>query len=165
AMPRDIHPDVCQLKGVTLYDIDDLQGVVDKHLHARESAAKYADRIIDEEIISFLKWHNSLYVIPTIVALQQKAEQIRESQLNHALERMGGLTQKQEKAVRSLANSIINQLLHIPITNLKELADTGQGHLYTETLRNLFDLDVSEETNTAFRIVKRPGQILQGGLE
>ena len=165
AMPRDIHPDVRRLKGVTLYDIDDLQGVVDKHLHARELAAKQADRIIDEEIIRFLKWHNSLYVVPTIVALQQKAEQIRETQLNQALERMGGLTQKQEKVVRSLANSIVNQLLHAPIINLKELADTRQGHLYTETLQNLFDLDVSDETNAAFRIVKHSGQVLQGGLE
>ncbi len=164
ALPRDIHPDVRRLAGVSLYDIDDLQGVVDKHLHARELAAKQAEKIIEEETGQFLKWHNSLYVIPTIVALQEKAEQIKETQLKRALERLGGLTQKQEKAVRSLANSIVNQFLHIPITNLKELADTRQGHLYTETLQDLFELDVSEETNT-LRIVKHPGQISQGGRE
>jgi glutamyl-tRNA reductase (EC 1.2.1.70) len=164
ALPRDIHPDVRQLEGVTLYDIDDLRGVVDKHHHARELAAKQAEKIVDEEIIQFLKWHNSLYVIPTIVALQEKAEEIKKIQLNRALERLGSLTQKQEKVVRSLANSIVNQFLHIPLTNLKDLADTRHGHLYTETLQNLFDLDVSEETNT-LRVVKHPGHIRQGGRE
>ncbi|MHB8125816.1 MAG: glutamyl-tRNA reductase [Desulfitobacteriaceae bacterium] len=163
AVPRDIHPDAGKLEGVTLYDIDDLQGVVDKHHHARELAAKQADKIIDDEMIKFLKWHNSLYVIPTIISFQQKAEQIKETQLNRALERLGGLTPKQEKVVRSMANSIVNQLLHIPITNLKELADTRQGHLYTEILQNLFDLDVSEETNYSSPMVKHPGQVSQGG--
>jgi glutamyl-tRNA reductase len=165
AMPRDIHPDVRLLPGVSLYDIDDLQGVVDKNLHARELAAKQAEKIINEELSRFLKWHNSLYVIPTIVAIQQKAEQIKDAQLSHALERLGVLTPKQEKIVRSLANSIVNQLLHHPITNLKELADTRQGHLYYEALQDLFELEVVEETSTSFRIVKHPGQVQQGGLE
>lgn len=165
AVPRDIHPDVSDLDGVTLYDIDDLQGVIDKHHHAREIAATLADKIIDEEMTQFLKWHNSLYVIPTIVALQQKAEEIKEVQLNRALDRMGGLTQKQEKAVRSLANSLVNQLLHTPITNLKEFADTRQGHLYTEILQNLFDLDVSEETKHSPSILQHPGHVRRGGIE
>ncbi len=165
AVPRDIHPDVRDLDGVTLYDIDDLQGVVDKHHHARELAAILADKIIDEEMAQFLKWHNSLYVIPTIVAFQQKAEQIKEAQLNRALERMGGLTEKQEKAVRSMANSIVNQLLHTPITNLKEFADTRQGHLYTEILQNLFDLDVSEEKNCSSRMIQHPAHVRHGGIE
>ncbi len=163
--PSRDNPSGCpRLAGVSLYDIDDLQGVVDKHLHAANWRQKQAEKIIEEETGQFLKWHNSLYVIPTIVALQEKAEQIKETQLKRALERLGGLTQKQEKAVRSLANSIVNQFLHIPITNLKELADTRQGHLYTETLQDLFELDVSEETNT-LRVVKHPGQISQGGRE
>ncbi len=171
AVPRDIHPDVRNLDGVTLYDIDDLQDVVDKHHHARELAATLAVKIIDEEMAQFLKWHNSLYVIPTIVALQQKAEQIKEVQLNRALERMGGLTQKQEKVVRSMANSIVNHLLHTPITNLKEFADTRQGHLYTEILQNLFDLNVSEETNhsseinRSTRMLQHPGHVRRGGIE
>ncbi len=99
------------------------------------------------------------------MALQQKAEEIKEVQLNRALERMGGLTQKQEKAVRSLANSIVNQLLHTPITNLKEYADTRQGHLYTEILQNLFDLDVCEETKRSSRMLQHPGHVRRGGIE
>lgn len=145
AVPRDIHPAVGAIEGISLYDIDDLRGVVDKHQHARELAAQEAEKIIEEEMAQFLKWHNSLFVIPTIIALQQKAREIKDAQVERAIQRMGTISPKQEKIIRSMANSIINQLLHIPITNLKEYANTRQGHLYTEILQNLFDLDVAEE--------------------
>lgn len=166
AVPRDIHPDVGLIPGVTLCDIDDLQGVVDRHQHERELAAIEAEKIIDEEMGQFLKWHNSLFVVPTITALQARGQEIKEQQLSRALERMGGLTDKQEKAVRSMANSIVNQLLHTPVTNLKKYADTRQGHLYTEILQNLFDLDVDEEMkNSLWMVGQQPGQVRQGRAE
>lgn len=145
AVPRDIHPDVANFEGVTLFDIDDLRGVVDQHQMAREQAAIFAERIIEEEMTQFLKWHNSLFVIPTIVALQQRAEEIKTSLLTSALDKLGEISPKQEKVVRSLANSIVTHLLHAPITNLKEFANSSQGHLYTEILQNLFNLEVDEE--------------------
>ncbi len=145
AVPRDIHPDIGGIPLITLFDIDDLRGVVDRHHQEREIAAANAEKIIDDEMELFLKWHNSLYVVPTILALQQKGEQIRDLQVERALGHLTGLTPKQEKVIRSMANSIVNHLLHLPIINLKEYANTSQGHLYTEILQNLFDLKVSEE--------------------
>jgi glutamyl-tRNA reductase len=166
AVPRDIHPDVGRIHNVTLFDIDDLRGVIDRHHQERELAAMNAEKIIDEEMQHFLKWHNSLFVVPTIVALQQKGQQIKDAQLERALERLGGLTPKQEKVVRSMASSIVNQLLHVPITNLKEYASTSQGHLYTEILQNLFDLDVEEETKRQMTIVNNhPGHVRHGRAE
>lgn len=145
AVPRDIHPEVGEIPHITLFDIDDLHGVVDRHHQEREIAAVNAEKIIEEEMIIFLKWHNSLFVVPTILALQQKGQKIKECQVERALEQLGGLTPKQEKIISSMASSIVNQLLHVPITNLKEYATTNQGHLYTEILQNLFDLEVREE--------------------
>ena len=167
AVPRDIHPDVARISGVTLFDIDDLRGVVDKHLQARELAALQAEKIIEEEMAQFLKWHNSLFVIPTIVALQNRGQEIKEAQLIRAMERLGSLTPKQEKIIRSMANSIVNQVLHTPITKLKEFADTRQGHLYTEILQNLFDLDVEEEKQSrpAWMVGQHPGQVRHGRAE
>lgn len=164
AVPRDIHPSVGDIPGITLYDIDDLRGVVDQHQQAREAAAHQAEGIIEEEMSQFLKWHNSLFVIPTIVALQERGQQIKEVQLARALERLGGLTPKQEKVVRSLANSIVNQILHTPIRNLKEYATTRQGHLYTEILQNLFDIDVQEEVERPLRILAQRS-LGKGGQE
>lgn len=166
AVPRDIHPEVGKIPLITLFDIDDLRGVVDRHHQERELAALSAEKIIEEEMSLFLKWHNSLFVVPTIVALQQKGQQIKDCQLDHALARLGGLTAKQEKIICSMANSIVNHLLHVPITNLKEYATTSQGHLYTEILQNLFDLDVEEEAKPSISLINQhPGQVRHGRAE
>lgn len=160
AVPRDIHPDVGQIPLITLFDIDDLRGVVDRHHQEREIAAVNAEKIIEEEMLIFLKWHNSLFVVPTILALQQKGQKIKDSQLSRALERLGELTPNQEKIISSMANSIVNHLLHGPITNLKEYATTSQGHLYTEILQNLFDLDVGDEDKRPnLTVNQNPGQV------
>ncbi len=160
AVPRDIHPDVGGIAHITLFDIDDLRGVIDHHHQEREIAAVNAEKIIEEEMLLFLKWHNSLFVVPTILALQQKGQKIKDAQVERALEHLGGLTPKQEKIIRSMANSIVNHLLHKPITNLKEYATTSQGHLYTEILQNLFDLDVGEEAKRPNLMVNQnPGQV------
>lgn len=160
AVPRDIHPDVGGIPLITLFDIDDLRGVVDRHHQERELAAVNAEKIIEEEMLRFLKWHNSLFVVPTILALQKKGQKIKNEQLNRALEHLGGLTPNQEKIISSMANSIVNHLLHGPITNLKEYAATSQGHLYTEILQNLFDLDVAEEEKRPkLTVNQNPGQV------
>lgn len=160
AVPRDIHPDVGEIPHITLFDIDDLRGVIDHHHQEREIAAANAEKIIEEEMLLFLKWHNSLFVVPTILALQKKGQKIKDAQVERALEHLGGLTPKQEKIVRSMANSIVNHLLHKPITNLKEYATTSQGHLYTEILQNLFDLDVGEEAKRPnLTVNQNPGQV------
>lgn len=160
AVPRDIHPEVGDIPLVTLFDIDDLRGVVDRHHQERELAAVNAEKIIEEEMLIFLKWHNSLFVIPTILALQQKGQKTKDAQLERALEQLGKLTPKQEKIIRSMANSIVTHLLHTPITNLKEYATTSQGHLYTEILQNLFNLDVKEEAKRPSLVVnKHPGHM------
>ncbi|HBV86367.1 MAG TPA: glutamyl-tRNA reductase [Desulfosporosinus sp.] len=155
AVPRDIHPDVGKIPQITLFDIDDLRGVVDRHHQERELAAQNAEKIIDEEMELFLKWHNTLYVVPTILALQEKGEKIRDLQVERALTHLSGLTPKQEKVIRSMANSIVNHLLHVPIINLKEYANTSQGHLYTEILQNLFDLNVRQEGSRPSLILKK----------
>ncbi|MBM7866410.1 glutamyl-tRNA reductase [Heliobacterium gestii] len=142
AVPRDIDPEVAQVSGVHLYDIDDLQHVIDKNLEERRKAALEAEEIIESEIAQFLRWLNSLFVIPTIVSLKQKGNQIREKELDRALGKLKHLTEKEKKLVGSLASSIVNQLLHDPITQLRQYAATPEGHLYSEILQNLFCLDV-----------------------
>lgn len=142
SVPRNINPSVKNIPNVVLYDIDDLQGVVDRNLAERQKAAVECEKIIAEEMKAFLKWHNSLFVIPTIVALKDKGNNVKEAELERALGRLGSLTEKQKKIIGSMASSIVNQLLHDPVTNLKEYAATPQGHLYTEILQNLFDLEI-----------------------
>lgn len=147
AVPRDIDPEVGNLPNAILYDIDDLQNVVDQNLEQRKRAASQAEKIIEEEINSFFKWLSSLFVIPTIVALKDKANKIKQQELNRALRRLQNLSEKEKNIVGAMANSIVNQLIHDPIVNLKKYASTHQGHLYTEILQNLFNLEVEDESS------------------
>jgi len=145
AVPRDIDPSVAGLPGIVLYDIDDLQGVVDQNLAWRSQVAVEAEGIIEEELDQFMQWLGTQFVVPTVSALKQWAEQIKQNELRRALNRLGELSAHDRKVVGSLANSIVNQLLHVPITRLKDYALTSKGHLYTEVLQNLFDLEVEDE--------------------
>ena len=145
AVPRDIDPDIKNIHGISLYDIDDLREVVDSHQSARELAALEAEKIISKEMDLFKDWHNSLSVLPTIAALQQRGEEIKSTLLNQAMPKLEGISPKQEKVIRALANSIINNLLHTPITTLKKVSNTPHGHLYTKVIQNSFALDLDVE--------------------
>lgn len=147
AVPRDIDPEVKNIQGISLYDIDDLRGVADSHQSARELAALEAEKIIIKEMELFKNWYSSLLVLPTIAALKQKGEKIKNTQLDHALSKLGELTPKQEKVIRSLANSIINKVLHDPILTLKNASDKPDGHLYARVIQNTFSLEVDESDN------------------
>ncbi len=142
AVPRDIEPAVGEMENVELTDIDGLKHVVDANLAEREIKAQEAENIIEEEIGSFFKWLSSLFVVPTIKSLRDKADAIKENELARAFNRLTPLSEREQKVIGSLANSIVNQLLHDPIVNLKEYATTHQGHLYAEILQNLFNLEV-----------------------
>lgn len=142
AVPRDVDPAVGDLPNVTLKDIDELQHVVDANLEERRRLAHEAEKIIEDEIVSFFKWLSSLFVVPTIKALREKADTIKDNELTRAFNRLAPVSDREKKVIGSLANSIVNQLLHDPIINLKEYAATHQGHLYAKILQNLFNLEV-----------------------
>lgn len=142
AVPRDIETAAGELAGVILYDIDDLGTVVDQNLAARKQAALAAEGIIEEELTGFMSWLGTQYVVPTIAALKQRGEEIKEHELKRALNRLEKLSEHDRKVISALAGSIVNQILHTPVTQLKSYALTAEGHLYTRIMQNLFCLDV-----------------------
>ncbi|ACX52370.1 glutamyl-tRNA reductase [Ammonifex degensii KC4] len=144
AVPRDVDPEVGKLPGVMLYDIDALGKVVDENYAARRQAAVQAEAIIEEEVDKFLRRQAERAVVPLIAALKERGEEIKQRELKRALNRLGPLTPQQQKAVLSLANSLVNQLLHDPIVRLKELALTTRGHVYAEALQELFNLEIEK---------------------
>lgn len=140
AVPRDIEPDVREVPGVTVYDIDALQNVVDNNLDKRKRLAVMAEAIIEEDTEEFIKWLKIQSVIPTIAELKRKGEEIKQKELRRAYNRLGELSDHERKVIGSLANSIVNQLLHDPVTRLKSYAMSEKGRLYSEALQNLFNL-------------------------
>lgn len=150
AVPRDIEPAVNDLPNVYLYDIDDLQGVVDSNMKSREREAGRAGLIIAEEAAEFQTWFKTLDVVPLIAALRKKAEAIRKEELQrHLSSRLGKLDAKEQKAVDNLTRSIINRILRDPVLRIKEFAIEERSEVYVDSLCRLFELEdelYAEET-------------------
>jgi len=141
ADPRDIDPACNDLDNVYLYNIDDLQSVVEANLKERKREAERAEVIIEREVGVYLNWLRSLDVVPTIVSLRQRVEEIRGAELQKALVRMGDVTPEQREAMTAMTHAMINKILHQPMTELKRRAAYRDGHLYTSVLRRLFGLE------------------------
>ncbi|MGB4593290.1 MAG: glutamyl-tRNA reductase [Coriobacteriia bacterium] len=144
AVPRDIDPAVNDLSNVFVYDIDDLNGVVEANLEERMREARRAEVIIDEEIAEFARWRESLEVVPTVAAIRAKAEVIRQSEMEKALKRLGALSEKELQTIDALTCAIVNKMLHGPTARLKQAAEGTDGYVYVETARSLYGLDESE---------------------
>ncbi len=102
AVPRDIDPAVNELNDAYLYDIDDLSGVVESNLEERMREAERAEAIIAEEMAAFEEWLESMEVVPTIAAIRAKAEKIRQAELERALKRLGGMSEKELQTIDKL---------------------------------------------------------------
>ncbi|MBI5056468.1 MAG: glutamyl-tRNA reductase [Nitrospirae bacterium] len=120
SVPRNIEPQINDLANVYLYDVDSLQGIVETNIQERAKEADKAERIVDEEIGSFLQWSASLTATPTIVALRNKAEEIRKTEFEKTLKKLGPIEEEKIKAIEYLTISIVNKLIHPPTTVLKE---------------------------------------------
>lgn len=150
AVPRDIEPTLGEVPGIYLYDIDDLHNVIDANLLERQKAARRAETIIAEEIKEFEDWLATLYVIPVIRALKAKGAEICEAEIKRALNRLGNVSPREDRIIREMASSIISQMLHFPVINLKEVAVANHGHVYAEAIKNLFELPVDLEENDGY---------------
>jgi glutamyl-tRNA reductase len=144
ALPRDVDPDVNDISNVFVYDIDDLNGVVSSNLEERMREARKAETIIDEELAAFDAWLESMEVVPTVAAMRAQAEAIREAELEKALKRLGGLSEKELAAVEAMSQAIVNKMLHPPTARLKQIAGTRYGIGYIEAVRYLYGLDETE---------------------
>ena len=120
AVPRDVDPTVKELHGCFLYDIDDLQSVVEETLTGRRGEAARAEAIVAREGEQFRRWLGSLDSVPAIASLRERAEAIRRGELAKAGPRLADLSEHERHAVESLTNQIVNKLLHQPIMRLKE---------------------------------------------
>ncbi len=145
AVPRDIDPACGSVSDVFLYDIDDLNGVVSSNLEERMAEAKRAEVIIEEEMNEFEHWLESLEVVPTVAAIRAKAEAVRIEELEKALKRLNGLSEKDVKTIEALTSAITNKMLHGPTARLKQAAGEKDGYAYVETARFLYGLDSNPE--------------------
>ncbi len=141
AVPRDIDPAANEIENVFVYDIDDLKAVVEENLAYRRKEALRAERIIEEEVIKFKNWLEQLKIYPTIVALRQKAEEIRRRELQKTLSHLKTrLPPEDQEALEIMTRSLVNKILHDPIIYLKNRYHKD-GQQVVDFTRKLFNLD------------------------
>jgi len=145
AVPRDLDPQINRVRDAYLYDIDDLQHVVEQNRHEREKDAQHAERIVEQELASMNDWLRGLEVVPTIAMLREAVEDIRRSEIDRLSNRLSGLSDEQRAQVDMLTTSIVNKILHGPTVKMKEVAGRDQCYLYVDAVRTLFDLEGEED--------------------
>jgi glutamyl-tRNA reductase len=151
AVPRDIDAAVGKLDGVYLFDIDDLEKVVAQNLEGRKAEAEAAERIVEAEAAQFLAWLRAQGVVPTIKELRERFAQIARAEAEKTVQTLANtaaLSDKQEKLVRQMAESIINKLLHTPLMALKT-PDDDEAEALVAATRRLFALPEQELAEAA----------------
>lgn len=140
AVPRDVAPAVQAVAGCTLVNIDGLAAVANHNLHEREKALDAASRIFDEEAALFRERQDRLNVVPTIVSLHRRIEEIRQAEIKRTRRLFGELTPEQERALEALTQGLVNKILHTPFTELKQAASRPDRSEFIDVVRTIFHL-------------------------
>ncbi|MBN2569218.1 MAG: glutamyl-tRNA reductase [Deltaproteobacteria bacterium] len=140
AMPRDIDPAADKIDNAYLYNIDNLQDIVDNNVRERIKQAEKAEVIIVEEVVKFSNWLNSLEVVPTIVALRSKIDTIIEGEMAKSDSWMKCFGEEEREHIGILVSSIVKKILHDPIIGLKEESENGGADPYVAAVERLFRL-------------------------
>lgn len=143
SVPRNIDPDINNLDNVYLYNIDDLQDVVDNNLLERKKEADKALKIVEEETEKFMQWLNSLQSVPVIISIRNKAEEVRQQELEKFKARFKELSPEVLNSVDYLTQSIINKIMHSPTVALKNNCENKEILIFAA--RRLFGIDIEEE--------------------
>src|ERR671935_3021127 len=141
AVPRDIHPDCREVEGVSLYDMDDLQKLVERNTSGREAEARRAESVLRAELGRFERWLASQDVTPTVASLRERATEIVDRVLAENESRWDSLSDTDRERLRAMANAIASRLLHEPTVRLKRSSGEDDAYFYVNALRELFGLD------------------------
>lgn len=149
AVPRDLDPNLSKLESVFLYDIDDLQGIVEANMEERQAEAEKIELMIEQEIVEFNVWLRTLGVVPVISALRQKALTIQEETMQSIERKLPGLSERDKKVLNKHTKSIINQLLKDPILKAKEMAGEADAEESLKLFMKIFDIEEAVELQKA----------------
>jgi len=145
AVPRDIDPECREVEGVSLFDVDEVQAIVEQNTSGRQTEARRAGGILDSELTRFERWLGAQEVMPTVAALRERADSIVSQVLAENATRWESLSPTDRERVEQMARAIANRLLHEPTVRIKGIADHEDAYLRVSALRELFGLDAGTE--------------------
>ncbi len=142
AVPRDVDPEVGKIKGVTLYNIDDLESVVEKNLQARQREAVLAKKIIAEDVAALTERFKYLNFQPLMANLSERAEKMRRREVRKILGKLPDMTDDERKILEQMTRRIVRKLLRMPMMKLNASAGTDEENFYTQAVKALFTDEV-----------------------
>jgi glutamyl-tRNA reductase len=149
ALPRDVEAAVGDLDQVFLYNLDDLRAIVNDNLARRTAVLERGEAIVREEVSRFAAWMQSREIIPTVVALRQRFESIRQSELTRLAPKLSGLPPEARARVDEITHLIVEKLLLTPTEQLKAVSDEAMVVAYSDALNRLFSLAAEEKKGTS----------------
>lgn len=158
AVPRDLDPDIHEVSNVYLYDIDDLEGIVEANMELRRQHSMQIEAMIADELRTFDQWYRSLGVGPVIRALQEKASDIHRDTMESMRNKLPDLTERELKIIHKLTKSMLNQMMHDPIQRVKEMAPERNGDEALEYVSKLFALEAQLQGETDSGEEPKPGE-------
>jgi glutamyl-tRNA reductase len=141
AVPRDLDPKIAKIENTFLYDIDDLKQIVEDNKGDRGQEIGAAQKIIQSEIEPFIQWLKSLAVVPTVVALREKIEGLRDRELEKLKKGWPDLSEEEANKMDQFARLLVNKILHQPLKQIRGMASEEDSELYVDATRKLFELD------------------------
>ncbi len=154
SVPRNIDPAGKDVDNAFVFDIDDLKTHVGQNQEERRKEADKAEDLVKDEVDVMLSWIRGLEATPTIVALRQRAEEIKRAEVSKVLSRLEHISPKDQEAIEGLASAIVNKLLHGSLVTLKSEAQSKNGFAFIEAARRFFDLaepDRTEESTSTIQ--------------
>jgi len=151
ALPRDVEADAGSLDQVFLYNIDDLQTIVQENMARREAELERAETIVSEELQRFTAWMQSREIVPTVIALRQRFETIRQAELRRLEPKMAGLPPEARARLDEITHLLIEKLLLTPTEQLKAINDETMAVTYADAVNRLFNLATEEKTESKER--------------
>jgi glutamyl-tRNA reductase len=145
AVPRDNHPSAREVPGTSLYDMDDLQALVERNVSGREAEARHVEGILRGELGRFDRWLSAQDITPTIAALRERADEVVDRVLAENEQRWEGMTDADRERLHAAARAIASRLLHEPTLRLKRDAGDAGAYAKVAILRELFGLDPGTE--------------------
>ena len=162
AVPRDIDPECRQVPGVSVFDVDDVQRIVERNANGRVAEAKRTEAIIEAELDRFERWLAALEVVPTITALRGHGDEVVSRVMAENEGRWESLGDADRARLEAMAKAIASRILHEPTLRLRRSAGEEDAYSYVSALRELFGLDVrtepeSRERGSVTRLRRRSG--------
>jgi glutamyl-tRNA reductase len=151
AVPRDVEAAAGDLDQVFLYNIDDLQAIVSENLARRTGELQKAERIVAEEVDKFAGWLRSRTAVPTVVALRQRFEAIRQAELHRLEPKLTALTPDARARVDEITRLIVEKLLLTPTEQLKN-SDEDRVAAYSDALGRLFSLGSAVQSESTLDV-------------